>query len=328
MRAIVYKDNNLKYQTDYPTPKPKNNEALIRVTHAGICSTDLEIMKGYMGFQGIPGHEFVGIVEKCSDKKLIGKRVVGEINIGCGVCDFCLKKMQNHCTNRSVLGISNKDGVFAEYITLPIPNLHIIPDSITDKEGVFTEPVAAAFEIIEQVNIRRDDKVCVLGDGRLGLITGQVISLTKCRLTVIGKHKEKLSIIKKKGIETRLLSNPPAPPFNKGGLEGLREFDYVIDCTGSTSGIEYAMKIVKPRGTIILKTTVAEKSPFNTNQIVIDEITLLGSRCGPFPPAIKTLKENSIDVHSLISKVFPLEDGLEALSLASQKDILKVLLKI
>jgi threonine dehydrogenase-like Zn-dependent dehydrogenase len=328
MRALVFK-RRLCYRTDYPIPQPKYNEALIRVTHAGICNTDVEITKGYMGFSGIPGHEFVGVVKSCNKKNLIGKRVAGEINIGCGRCSYCRKQMQNHCPNRSVLGILNKDGVFAEYITLPLRNLHLLSDSILNEEAVFIEPLSAAFEITQQVHIMPCDRVCVLGDGKLGLLVGQVLSLIGCNLVVVGKHKEKLSILKKREIKTRLISdfyNPPVPPLLKGGFE--KGFDVVIDCTGSPSGMEFALKIVKPKGKVIIKTTTANKGQLDLNRVVVDEITLIGSRCGPFLQAIKAIEKRKVDVLPLINKIFPLEDGIKAFKYAFRRDVLKVILRI
>lgn len=315
MRALFF-DNNLSYRTDYPIPEPRENEALIRVTCAGICNTDLEIVKGYMNFRGVPGHEFVGVVERCGNKVLEGKRVVGEINLSCGNCLYCKSGLRNHCPNRSVLGILGRDGAFADYVTLPIGNLHLVPDSVSDEAAVFVEPLAAAFEILEQVGIGAEDMVCVLGDGKLGLLTAQVVSLTGCALVVGGRHKEKLSILERRGIETILSSDITE-----------REFDCVIDCTGSPSGVESAMKLVRPKGTIVLKTTVAKRDNIDMNTIVIDEITLVGSRCGPFEPAIQALKVKTVDVLPLISRTFPLSEGVEAFNFASGKGILKVLLK-
>ncbi len=317
MRALFFRKGKLQYLTDYPVPKPKKNEALLKVTHAGICNTDFEITKGYTGFQGVLGHEFVGVVEKCNVKDLLGKRVVGEINIGCGICDYCKRQMQNHCPERSVLGILNKDGVFAEYVTLPVRNLHLISDFISDEEAVFIEPLAAAFEITQQIDIMPYNKVCVLGDGKLGLLVGQALSLTNCVLVVVGKHREKLAVLEKRGIKTKLISN-----FND------KEFDIVVDCTGSPSGIETALNIVKPKGKIILKTTIAKKRSIDLNKVVVNELTLIGSRCGPFSPAIKALELKRLDVYPLISKQFFLEDGIKAFKYAARKGVLKVFFKI
>lgn len=316
MRAIIF-DGKLRYMADYPVPINGEGEALIRVTLAGVCNTDLEIIKGYMGFQGVLGHEFVGVVERCRDSSLIGKRVVGEINMGCGRCGYCTNGMQNHCPSRSVLGILNRDGAFAEYATLPVSNLHLVPDSVTDEEAVFVEPLAAAFEITEQVNIRPDHRVCILGDGKLGLLTAQVLALTGSRLICIGRHEEKLAILGKRGIET-----------NSTSAGYCREFDLVVDCSGSPKGLESAINLVKPKGTIVLKTTAAKREAIDMNSLVINEITLLGSRCGPFSPAIEALAEKYVDVRPMISRVFPLEEGVEAVHQAAAKGVVKVLIRI
>jgi threonine dehydrogenase-like Zn-dependent dehydrogenase len=316
MKALVFQ-NELSFTADYPMPVLGYNEALIRVSSAGICGTDLAIAKGYMGFSGVPGHEFAGIVEKCGDEEWVGKRVAGEINIGCGVCSYCFKGRQNHCPSRSVLGILKKDGAFAEYITLPTRNLHIVPDAVSDDEAVFIEPLAAAFEITSQVNIRPEDKVCVLGDGRLGLLIGQVVSLTGCDLIVAGKWAEKLDVIKKMGIKTEMSS-----------ALGAREFDYVIECSGSKDGLKRACGLVMPGGAVILKTTSAESGAFDLNRVVIDEISIVGSRCGPFTPAIRSLERKMINVTSLISGIFPIEDGVEAFKFASNKGSLKAIIKV
>jgi threonine dehydrogenase-like Zn-dependent dehydrogenase len=330
MKALVFR-NGLHYQTDYPLPKPHEKEALIRITRAGICNTDIEIIKSYMSFSGIPGHEFTGIVEECEEKNLIGKRVVGEINIGCNKCSYCRKKMQNHCPDRSVLGILNKDGAFAEYITLPVGNLHLIPDSISDEEAVFVEPLAAAFEILRQVSISSSDEVCVLGDGKLGLLAGQVLASTACNLVVAGKHKEKLSILEEMGIKTELVSTDTAGEIHRSSRQredGGGQFDIVIDCTGSPLGIKSALHMVRPGGKIILKTTVAESVPLDVNQFVIREVTLIGSRCGPFPPAINAIETKKVDLSGLVSGTYALEDGIKAIEFASRRGVLKVILRL
>ncbi len=317
MRALVIDNKKLRYVSDYILTARKKNEALIKILHAGICNTDIEITRGYMKFEGVLGHEFVGVVERCRQKDLIGKRVVGEINITCGHCSFCRKNMHNHCPNRSVLGIFNKDGVFAEYVTLPVRNLHLLPDSITEEEAVFIEPLAAAFEITRQVEIMPYHKVCVLGDGKLGLLAGQVISLRECDLMVVGRHRDKLSILKKRGIKIELCSD-----FNKRG------FDIVVDCTGSPSGFETALNIVRPRGTVIMKTTTASRTTFDMNSIVVNEVTIIGSRCGPFPPAIEAIEKRDIHLQPLITRIFPLEQGVKAFRYAGRKGVLKVIVKV
>lgn len=316
MRALVF-NKELIYRDNYPSPEPGEGEALIRVTHAGICNTDLEIIKGYMNFTGVPGHEFVGVVESPLSEELCGRRVTGEINLSCGDCHYCRNNMRNHCAERSVLGIHNKDGVFAEYITLPVRNLHLIPDSVSDEEAVFTEPLAAAYEILEQVNITSDDSVCILGDGKLGLLVGQVLSFTGCRLILLGKHEKKLTVFEKKGIRTGYADNMKE-----------REFDIVVDCSGSQAGTDTALSIVRPGGRVILKTTLADRRSVDLNSVVIHELTLTGSRCGPFPPAIKAIEDGKVDVTCLVSGLFCLEDGVKAFDYASRKDVLKVIIKV
>lgn len=316
MRGLYF-DGKLSFRTDLNEPKPDKDSALVRITMAGICATDLEITKGYMGFKGVPGHEFAGVVEACANDRLAGRRVAGEINIGCGKCNWCKDKAQNHCPHRKVLGILGKDGAFAEFLTLPLKNLHPLPDSITDEEAVFVEPLAAAYGILEEVNINEYKKVCVLGDGRLGLLCAQVMALTDCVLVAVGRHDEKLAILRKLGINARVGSN---------GLE--RDFDVVVDCTGSPEGFNEALALVKPRGTIVLKTTTAGKEAISLNSVVIDEITVKGSRCGPFKPALEALAEKRIDVRPMISAVYPLEDGVEAFKRAEEKGVLKVLVKV
>lgn len=315
MRALVKKDD-LYFCEDYPLPTPSEREALIKVKYAGICNTDLEILKGYMNFNGIPGHEFAGVVEKCADPELIGKRVTGEINISCGTCPSCLSGLKNHCPHRSVLGILGKDGAFADYLTLPVENLHVIPDSVSNRKAVFAEPLAASFEIMEQVKIGAGERVCVLGDGKLGLLIAQVLHLTGCDITAVGRHREKLYILENRNINTSL------------GIPQKRVFDIVVDATGSSSALEIALNVVKPKGKIIIKSTVTNRREININRVVIDEITLIGSRCGPFLPALKALESKSIDVEPLISKIYPIEDGIEAIKYASKRGVIKVLLEM
>lgn len=316
MRAIVF-DAILEYRRDYPKPVPLEGEALIKVSLAGICATDLEITKGYMGFKGVLGHEFVGVIEETADDRFQGKRVVGEINIPCGKCEYCKAKMPTHCPVRSVLGIHNKDGAFADYVTLPLKNLHPLPDDTSDEAAVFTEPLAAAFEIFEQVPIDSETKVAVLGDGRLGLLVSEVMNYAGCNCITIGRHAEKLDILKKMNIPARL------------GKDGFgRVFDVVVDCTGSASGFDDALALVKPLGTVVLKTTVAGRGSADLNRVVVDEITVVGSRCGPFRPALKALDERKVRVKPLISKVFPIEEGLKAMEYAGEKGVLKVLIKM
>lgn len=311
MRAIVFQNGKLGFDPDHPMPQPAAGEALVRVSLAGVCTTDLEIFRGYMSFNGVPGHEFAGVVE--AGGGLAGQRVAGEINCACGGCDLCAAGLERHCPGRSVLGIQGRDGAFAEYLTLPIANLHPLPDAVSDEAAVFIEPLAAAFEIIEQVDIGASDSVCVLGDGRLGLLAAQVLALRTASLMVVGRHPEKLRLLQLRDIATAV----EAPD---------RRFDFVVDCTGSAAGLDEAMALVRPLGTIVLKTTVAGERSLDFNRLVIDEVTLVGSRCGPFAPAIQALAEDRIDVAPMISRTFPLEEGIEAMEYAARPGTLKVLL--
>lgn len=317
MKAIVF-DNELRFVEDCPMPEPHNNEALIRILMAGICSTDVEITKGYMGFKGVIGHEFVGVVEKINskDQRLVGKRVVGEINCGCGVCKYCKEGAKNHCPDRKVIGIFNKDGAFAEYITLPLENLHEVPETISDDEAIFTEPLAAAFEITKQVQIKPEDKILVLGDGKLGLLISFVLRLYNSGLTLVGKHEEKLKIAREQNINTALPDN----------LQIKKDYDIVIDATGSADGFEMALKLVKPRGVVVLKSTVAEGRPINLAPVVIDEITVIGSRCGPFEPALEALSKRLINIRPLITEIFPFSKAKIAFDRTMEKGSLKIII--
>ncbi len=317
MKAIVF-DKKLRLAQDYPVPKPEKGEALIKVHVAGICNTDMEITKGYMGFKGIIGHEFVGVVEKINSRKigLLGKRVVGEINCGCGICEYCLKGLKNHCHRRKVLGILNKDGAFAEYITLPLENLHKVPENISDEEAVFTEPLAAAFEITRQIKIKLEDKILVMGDGKLGLLISFVMKLFNPDVTIVGKHKDKLRIAKRQNIKTILLDK----------LKIQKSYDIVVDSTGSANGFDLALRLVKPRGIVVLKSTVAEGRAINLAPVVIDEITIIGSRCGPFKPALEALSKRHINVAPLITKIFKFDKATEAFDKAKERDSLKIII--
>ena len=318
MKALVF-DKELNFVTDYPKPIPQKGEALIKVTHAGICNTDVEITRGYMGFKGICGHEFLGVVEEVNaeDKSLLGKRVTGEINLGCGNCPDCYNNMQRHCKNRQTLGIYKKDGIFAEYVTLPLENIVEIPDNVPDSDAILIEPLAAALEILEQVHIKPADKIAVLGDGKLGLLISLVLSTTPAELVTIGKHDNKLDILKKQGIKTKYLQDTTETKY----------YDIVVDATGSADGFEKAVSLVKPRGIFVLKSTVAAEKPMNLAPIVIDEITVVGSRCGQFRPALRLLEKNVLDLEPLVSKTFNFNDALEAFNYAQEKGVLKVILK-
>jgi threonine dehydrogenase-like Zn-dependent dehydrogenase len=317
MRALVF-NQSLSYQPRHPEPPASQGDTLIRVRQAGVCSTDLEITKGYMGFAGVLGHEFVGEVVSSPDKDLVGQRVVGEINVVCGRCDLCQSGLSTHCRNRSVLGILNHDGAFAEFVRLPAINLHVVPKSVDDDVAVFVEPLAAAFQITKQIKLDGRKWVTVLGDGRLGLLVAQVLRNVDCPVRVIGKHPDKLAICEKWGIRSRPLAD----------IVGRHDQDVVIDCTGSASGFEMAMQMVRPRGTIVLKSTVAQGKPLNLAPLVIDEINVVGSRCGPFREALRALADKSVDVVSLISRRMRLEQGVEAMDYAGRPGVLKVLLAI
>ncbi len=307
---------------EVPTPGLSDGEALIRVLVAGICHTDQELTKGYMNFQGIPGHEFVGEVVEVSasaseaEHKLIGKRVVGEINCGCGSCSLCLAGVEKHCQQRTVLGIAGRDGAFAEYLSLPSRNLHQVPDEVNNRNAVFTEPLAAALEILEQVKIQPDDSVLIIGDGKLGTLAARVIQLHGCDPIIVGGSDYKLDILKKWGLKTFRKSEYPDTAF-----------DFVIEASGSPEGFDSAVASLKPRGTLIMKSTYAESLTFEATPLVIDEITIVGSRCGPFEPALKMLEQKLIPVEDLITKVYPFEEAESAFEHAAKPDALKILLQ-
>ena len=319
MRAVVFNEK-LQYIEDYQKPAPAPGEALVKVTLAGICNTDYEITKGYMGYKGILGHEFVGIVEdvNSSDKSLIGKRVVAEISWGCDDpdCEWCAVKNYRHCPNRRTLGIWRKDGCFADYVTIPAKVLFEVPDNVTDEQAVFVEPLAAACEISEQLHIQPCQKVLVQGDGKLGLITAMTLNSQNYDVTLVGKHPEKLDLVKSLGIKTILLSNLPDT-----------KYDVVVEATGSVSGFESAMSHTKPRGVLVLKSTVASGKELNLAPIVIDEITVLGSRCGQFRPALRILERHALDFSKLITAVYPVEKSLEAFERNKDKASVKVLIR-
>ncbi len=320
MKAVVF-DKELKLVDNYEKPVPKEGEALVRVTLAGICNTDYEITKGYMGYVGVLGHEAVGIVEDVNsdDKSLIGKRVVPEISYGCKDpnCEWCAKKNYRHCPNRHTLGIWRKDGVFAQYFTMPVEVLFEVPDNVPDEQAVFVEPLAAALEINEQLHIKPMDKVIVLGDGKLGLITALALNAQNLDVTLVGKHQNKLDIAKAQGVKTSLLQDFPIE----------KKYDVVVEATGSVNGFETSLALTKPRGVLVLKSTVAASKEFNLAPIVIDEITVLGSRCGQFPPALRLLQSEKVDFSPLISGVYPVDKAIEGFEKNKEKDTLKVLIK-
>ena len=315
MRALVF-DQSLSFQPRHRDPVEADGDTLLRVRQAGVCATDLEITRGYMGYRGVLGHEFVADVVSSPDKDLTGQRVAGEINVVCGRCDLCLSGLSSHCRARSVLGILNHDGAFADFVRLPATNLHVLPKSVDDDQAVFIEPLAAAFQVLKQIKLDGRKWVTVLGDGRLGLLVAQVLRNAGCPVRVIGKHADKLAMCEKWQIRSRPVDD----------ITPRHDQDVVVDCTGSASGFELAMQIVRPRGTIVLKSTFAAGKPLNLAPLVIDEINVVGSRCGPFREAIRALAEKQIDVASLITRRMKLEQGVEAMELAGRPGVLKVIL--
>ena len=315
MRALLF-DQSLSFQPRHPEPPEGLGDTLVRVRQAGVCSTDLEITKGYMGFRGVLGHEFVGEVVASADRQLVGKRVVGEINVVCGRCDLCQSGLSSHCRARSVVGILNRDGAFADLVRLPAVNLHVLPAAVDDDQAVFVEPLAAAFQVLKQVKLDERKWVTVLGDGRLGLLVAQVLRESGAPVRVIGRHPDKLALCEKWSIRSRPLAD----------VVPRHDQDVVVDCTGSAAGFETAMQMVRPRGTIVLKSTAAEGKPLNLAPLVIDEVNVVGSRCGPFREAIRALAEKRIDVASLIHRRMKLDQGVAAMELAGRPGVLKVLL--
>ncbi len=316
MKALWLENNQLQLRSDVPIPEPLPGEALVRVVRAGICNTDLELLRGYYPYTGILGHVFVGVVEQ-GPKELVGVRVVGEINAVCGECRFCRSGQPTHCENRTVLGIVNRNGAFAEYLTLPIANLHPVPDNVPTDVATFTEPVAAALEIQQQVPVRPDDRVLVVGDGKLGQLVAQTLALTGCDLLVVGRHRNKLDYLAARGIKTGLAD-----------VVTDRAFDLSVECTGNPEGFASARRALRPRGTLVLKSTYAGHLTFDASSLVVDEITLIGSRCGPFPPALQVISQEQVDVKYLIQSHYPLDEAIAAFDRAQERGILKVLLEI
>jgi threonine dehydrogenase-like Zn-dependent dehydrogenase len=314
MRALVF-DRKLELRRDYPDPVDSPGESIVRVIAAGICGTDLEIARGYMRFVGVFGHEFVGRVVESKNAALRGKRVVGEINAGCGKCALCDAGLARHCPNRTVLGIVGRDGAFAEFLRLPDANLIPLPDSIADDAAVFVEPIAAAYEIFEQTHLARNQTIAVLGDGRLGAIVALALKGEKYLPIVAGHHREKLERLSALGLGVALESS----------LQD--KFDVVIECSGSASGFSRAVELVRPRGRIILKSTAAATADINLAPIVVNEISVVGSRCGRFQPALDALVANKIDPRPLIDGAFTLEEGLAAFDAAREPLKFKILLR-
>ena len=307
------------------TPRPAPGEALIRVGVAGICGTDLEILKGYSGFQGIPGHEFVGEVVECEQTSWIGKRVAGEINIVCGRCDWCRRGLGRHCAHRTVMGIINRPGAFAEFVAMPVENLHEVPEHLPDQVAVFAEPVAAAAEILEQMTIPAGTRIAVLGDGRLGLLVGQVLRQARAKITVIGRSAWKLELARGWGLNT-VRGALPGAEARKDDKLPPKSFPIVVDATGSPRGLEEALRLVEPRGTVVMKSTFHQPASFDIAKLVVDEVTLLGSRCGNLGTSLDMLSGGRVSVSEMVSRTFPLEAALEAFEFLATTSCLKVLL--
>ncbi|MFN7767431.1 MAG: MDR/zinc-dependent alcohol dehydrogenase-like family protein [Planctomycetaceae bacterium] len=315
MRAAVLTGSQVEYRPHHAPAEPGPGEIPVRVLAAGLCETDLQLAQGYMGFQGVLGHEFVGVAEA---GRWAGHRVVGEINCSCQRCPTCLRGQANHCPHRTVLGILNRDGAFAERVWLPVCNLHSVPEGVPDWQAVFTEPLAAAFRIPEQIPLSAGLETVVLGDGRLGNLCAQVLHRRGCRVTVVGKHPHKLALLERLGIGTRLLSQ----------ADDRRGAELVVDCTGSPTGLEIALRLVRPRGTVVLKTTVASPHQLSLAPVVIDEIQLVGSRCGPFPPALDALARGEIDLAPLVEQIIPLDQVPAAITRARTTPVLKILIDV
>ena len=300
---------------DLPIPAPAPGEVLIRVSLAGVCGTDLQILKGYHGFRGVMGHEFVGVVAGPEGSPWLGQRVVGEINIGCGVCDLCRDWFAHHCRERQVLGIKDHDGSFAHYLTLPAANLHLVPPEVPDEAAVFTEPLAAALRVMETVPISPADRVLVVGDGSLGLQISWVLALSGVQVTLAGHHPEHLALAAPYGVSAFL--EPDLPPG---------DYHVVVEASGSPGGLRLALSRIRPLGAVILKSTYLDRLPLDPADVVVPEVRLVGSRCGPFPPALRLLRQGWVDPRPLVAKTFPLSEGLTALEWAQRPGVLKVLL--
>jgi len=313
MKALRFEDGDLRL-VEVERPE-REDEALVRVTMAGVCNTDLEIIRGYAGYSGTLGHEFVGIVERSPDGSQVGRRVVGEINAGCGECELCRGGDPRHCLGRTVLGILGRDGAMAEYLSLPPVNLLVLPDGVSDRQAVFTEPLAAACEILEQIEITPENRVAVIGDGKLGQLIARVLLRTGADLVMIGKHPEKLELAAKAGVNTR----------DAREVDPADRFDLVVEASGAPAGLDLALRIVRPRGTIVLKSTFHGAVEIDTSRIVVDEISILGSRCGRFEDALKLLASGEIDLEPLIAATYTLDRGIEAMREAARPGTLKVL---
>lgn len=319
MQALIIpadQPGRVEFVRDYPEPSAPAGEVTIRVHLAGICATDLEIARGYMQFAGVLGHEFVGTVVRGSEN-LVGQRVVAEINCVCEQCEMCRRGLPKHCTQRTVLGIMGRDGAFAEYLTVPEANCHVVPNTISDQQAVFVEPLAAAVHVLDAQPIDREMRVAVLGSGRLGVLVAQVLALQECQLEVIGRNPRTLAFCERRGIRAHHVDKviPKA------------EHDLVVDCTGSPDGLRLAMRLCRPCGMIVLKSTYAEPAALDLAPVVVDEFHVVGSRCGPFAEALRLLEDQRVGVDELVSGEYPLEQGVKALEAAARPENVKILLR-
>jgi len=316
MLALWLENNKLSLRDDVPIPEPPTGEALVRVLRSGICSTDLELVRGYYPYSGTLGHEFVGRVEE-GPPEFRGRRVVGEINAVCGECQTCYNGHPTHCENRTVLGIVGRHGSFAEYLTLPVDNLHLVPDEVSTNAATFTEPLAAALQIQQQIKVCPDNRVIVVGDGKLGQLVSQTLALTGCDLLTVGRHQSKLDLLDTLGIRTSLTESVES-----------HAFDIAVECTGNAEGFLVARGSLRPRGTLVMKSTYVGELTWDASSVVVDEITVLGSRCGKFEPALRLLSEHRLEIDPLIHACYPLADGLAAFEHAQRNGVLKVLMDV
>lgn len=314
MTAVHLQDGSVMVRRT-PRPKRPPGHALIHFLRGGICNTDIELLNGYYAFRGTPGHEFVGVVAESDDQRWVGKTVVAEINLACGKCEWCLERMGRHCPSRSVLGIVKQPGAFREYLTLPVANLHSVPPEVQLEHAVFTEPLAAACEILDQIRIPKGATAAVLGDGKLGLLVAQVLAIHGCKVHQYGRHQRKLDIAGKLGVDGRMVNKLPAAAY-----------DYVVEATGSADGLRAAVGMTRPRGTVVMKSTIHGMVALDTAPVVVNEITLLGSRCGRFEPALKLLATGRLPLDDMIDERYPLEEAPAAFARAQEHGVLKVLL--
>lgn len=316
MRALYLGPDGPSLLSDYDKPERRPGQALIRLVMAGVCSTDLELIKGYYGYRGVLGHEFVGVVEDCDDGRRLGKRVVGSINLGCGKCRECNGFGAEHCPNRTVLGIVGHDGAFADYLVLPEENLLEVPRGVEDREAVFTEPLAAALRIRDQARIGPSSRVAVVGPGRLGSLIAQVLSLDGAPVTVLGRRRESLDLAESWGLGVGLVNEAPDDAF-----------DTVVEATGNEAGLAHSLRLVRPKGTLVMKSTFQGPATVDLTKLVVGEIRVIGSRCGPFAPALKLLERRAVDVTSMIHGEYGLSDAEAALERAAAPGVLKILLR-